>query len=230
MTQSQQNFITVPEVALPNGKVVPSFKVAQYLCSQSNTGDIAVNGASKPWVNISYHDAVSACKAQGFVLITELQALAIAHDIASQDINWTGGKVGEGSIYQGLHQWTANSAQAGDYISPNEAERRWHQLSNGERIHDFAGNAYTWVFDDVQGDECGLIAKPFAENSPSVTTAPYPRMEKGMGWYPRAGSDWSGGALIRGGCWGSKGDAGVFYLGGDWPGYAGGDVGFRCTK
>lgn len=183
-----------------------------------------------PWVNINYHDARKACCDAGFALITELQCLAIAHDIAHQDINWSGGKVGKRKLFQGLHKGTVDSAQPGDYESPEQEERRWHQLSNGVRIYDFAGNAYTWVFDDVQGDDQGLIAKAFAENSASITTAPYPSMERGMGWRPKTGSNWSGVALVRGGFWGSDGNAGAFRLGYYWPDNDSDSVGFRCTK
>lgn len=226
----ENKFIVVPQVTLPNGVTVPSFQVGQYLCSQDADGKAAATVAGKPWVEINFHDAKKACEEAGLKLIAELQCLAIAHDIASQDINWTGGKAGEGKLSQGLHKWTAEEAQAGDFVSPDEQERRWFQLSNGERVYDFSGNAYSWVFDDVQGDEQGLVAKPFTEDSPSIATAPYPSMEKGMGWRPKAGSDWSGYALVRGGCWGGEDDAGVFNLSYDWPDGRYDDVGFRCTK
>lgn len=51
-----------------------------------------------------------------------------------------------------------------------------------------------------------------------------------MGWYPDAEDDWSGVALIRGGCWGSSSFAGVFALNLGSPDYGYGHVGFRCTK
>jgi hypothetical protein len=86
------------------------------------------------------------------------------------------------------------------------------------------------VFDDVQGDENGLVAKAFASDSPSITKATYPSMEKGMGWRPDGGSNWSGDALVRGGYWGSESDAGVFCLSVVWPGIEDDGVGFRCTK
>ena len=55
-------------------------------------------------------------------------------------------------------------------------------------------------------------------------------MKKGVGWYPKAGADWAGYALFRGGCWGSGSYAGVFYLYYVWPGNEYDYVGFRCTK
>ncbi|MBC7860316.1 MAG: hypothetical protein H7Z39_16405 [Burkholderiaceae bacterium] len=223
-------FVTVPETTLPGGQVVPSFQVGQYLCAKGPMGIPQVAAMSQPWVEINYAEARQACAAAGLSLITELQALAIAHDIVNQGINWAGGAVGEGKVFQGLHKGSVNSAQHGDFVSDNPEERRWHQLSNGARVFDFAGNAYSWVFDDVQGDEQGLIAKPFADDSPSIATAPYPSMENGMGWRPDAGADWSGNALVRGGCWNDGDCAGAFLLDDGWPDLRRDDVGFRCTK
>ena len=87
------------------------------------------------------------------------------------------------------------------------------------------------MFDDVQGDAEGVTSQRFAGNSPSITTAPYPSMEKGMGWRPAAGTNGSAGyVLIRGGCWGSGRHTGVFSLNFGLPGSAWDVVGFRCTK
>jgi hypothetical protein len=226
---TEDQFITVPETTLPNGTVVPTFQVGQYLASHGPADVPQINAASEPWTEINYHDARKACEQSGYKLLSELQALAIAHDIANQDINWTGGKVGEGSIYQGLHKGTVSEAQPGDFESPDPEERRWHELSNGERIYDFAGNAYSWIFDDVQGNEEGLTGQ-IAADSISLTVAPFPSMEKGMGWRPDGACDWSGVALMRGGYWCSEANAGVFRLGGGWPVSGSDVVGFRCTK
>jgi len=224
------NFVPVPEITLPNGTVIPAFRVAQYFASQGPDGTAIISESASPWVEINYHDVRKACEQSGFGLLTELQALAIAHDVANVAANWTGGAVGEGDLIQGLRNESVDEAQAGDYVPPDEDERRWFVLSNGSRICDVAGNIYTWIFDNVQGDENGIVAKAFAADSPSITTAPYPSMEKGTGWQPRAGADWSGRALLRGGCWGSGGGAGVFRLGVGWPDDDRGGVGFRCTK
>lgn len=222
------DYLTIPETTLPNGTVVPSFRVGRYLASRDDDGRPVQSAELSPWVSISYHAARKACAEAGLKLLTETQALAIALDISRQDSNWTGGMVGIGSIYQGLHCGTVSSAQPAN-VEPPADERRWHVLSTGERIFDFAGNAYSWIFDDVQGNDDGLIAGAFAADSPSITTAPCPSCTHGVGWIPGAGTDWSGIALIRGGFWNSGSRAGVFRLGGDWPDRADGGVGFRCT-
>ena len=225
----EQHFITVPETTLPDGTIVPSFLVGQYVCSQDEDGKAAVTADGKPWVRINYRAAREACQAAGLSLITARQWLAIAHNAAAQACNWTGGTVGEGELLQGLRNWTVEEAQPGSHEPSDATERRWLTLSNGERICDLNGNVYQWVFDDVQGDEEGIVSRPFYDASPSVL-APFDRMTKGMGWRPHAGADWSGDALIRGGCWGSLSNAGVFGLVSVWPDLGDDDVGFRCTK
>lgn len=222
-------YITVPETTLPGGRVVPAFRVSTYLCSRG-AGDVAVSSATgAPWVSIDYNTKRQACARAGGQLITETQALALAWDVYQQDINWTGGKVGEGSLFQGLRKGSVDKAMPASYEPDDPDERRWHQLSNGERIYDLAGNAFTQIFDDVQGDENGLTTVIQAD-SISLTTAPYPSLERGVGWRPVGKCDWSGNALVRGGCWVSESNAGVFRLGYGWPGGRSDRVGFRCTQ
>ena len=222
-------FITVPETTLPGGLVVPSFKVGQFACSQGEDGKAVVTAEGTPWVRIKFADAKAACKSAGVKLITESQWLAIAWNASQQDCNWTKGKVGEGKLFQGIRKNEVCSAQPGNFVPTNKKERRWLTLSNGERIRDLNGNVCQWVFDDIQGDEAGLVAKAFAKDSPSTATAPFPSLKKGMGWRPDAGSNWSGNALVRGGSWGSERYAGAFGLGVDWPSIEWGRLGFRCT-
>jgi len=222
-------FVSVPETILPGGRVVPAFKVGQFLTSQNAKGKAAITAEGAPWVRINYHEARKAADEAGYKLITDSQALALAYQVAAQDSNWTGGKVGTGKLFQGFRKGTSVCAAVGDFEPADPDERRWFILPNGERIYDVAGNAYTWVEDDTQGDAKGLIAKPFTANSPSIVI-PYPAEDKGQGWTPRVGADWSGLALIRGGCWFSGSDAGAFYLSSDWPVCRYDLVGFRCTN
>lgn len=221
-------FVTVPETTLPNGTVIPSFKVGKYITGRTDD-QLAITVSAAPWVEINFADSKAEAEKAGLKLITELQYLAIAHNISGVAINWTSGVVGEGSLFQGLHGDTVEEAQAGDYVPEEESERRWFELSNGERIYDIAGNCYTWIFDDVQGDENGIVASAFAEDSPSITSAPAPSMENGVGWYPGENSNRSGRALVRGGYWGSFDDAGVFYLVVGHPVSGNVGIGFRCT-
>lgn len=222
-------FVTIPETTLPGGRIVPAFRVGTFLASKDDNGRVAINAEGTPWVNINFAEAKAACQKAGYALITESQALALAYWVAAQAGNWTGSKVGKGKLLQGLRKWSVRSAQPGSYTSKDMDECRAFVLPGGERIYDVAGNAYTWIFDDIQGDKQGLVAKPFAKDSPSLVI-PYPGEDKGQGWTPRHSADWSGSALLRGGFWDSEADAGAFFLDYVWPGYRGGGVGFRCTQ
>lgn len=223
-------FVTVPETELPNGTVVPSFQVSQYAASKSDEGKAIITADRKPWVNINYNNAVAACLDANYSLITETQWLAIAHNVVNVDANWTKGKVGEGKLFRGIRKGNVSEAQPGNFEPTDIKERRWLALSNGERICDINGNVFSWVFDDLHGDEKGVINKSFDTKDPSISTAPYPSLEKGMGWRPNSSCAWSGYALIRGGCWTSGDYAGVFLLNYGWPGGDFNSVGFRCTK
>jgi hypothetical protein len=227
-TVVEVDLVTVPETTLPGGAVVPEFRVGKYITGREN-GALSITAGAEPWTRIDLADSKAEAKKFGLNVITELQCLALAHNIAQQPINWTSGVVGEGKLFQGLHKGTVSEAQPGTYESPDPDERRWFELSNGERIWDVAGNLFTWVVDDVQGDENGIVSKKFAKDSPSITTAPAPSMQKGCGWQPSAGDNWSGDALVRGGCWDSDGIAGVFGLNYCHPGDEGDYIGFRCT-
>jgi formylglycine-generating enzyme required for sulfatase activity len=223
-------FITCPETTLPCGIVVPAFQVGQYATTRSDDGKLTINHVDAPWVEINYHEARAESEKAGYRLITELQWLALAYNASQVAANWTGGAVGNGELFQGIRNDNVDSAQPGEYVSTDSSERRWLLLSNGERIFDLNGNLYQWVFDDVQGDESGVIARAFSKDSPTVTTAPYPSRTHGMGDTSIGSGNWSGDALIRGGCWGSESRAGAFYLGGVWPVVRDSSVGFRCTK
>lgn len=225
---NSMSYITVPETTLPNGHVEPAFQVGQFLCSKGADGKAQVTADGTPWVRINFANAKAACEAIGAALITETQALAIAHNVAAQDCNWTKGKVGEGKLFRGLRKGNVSSAQPGTHEPTDKKERRWLTLSNGERICDLNGNAFSWIFDNVQGDAGGLAG--IIEADSMSLQAPFPSMQKGMGWRPESRCDWSGIALIRGGCWSSESNAGVFYLNGGWRDGGDDDVGFRCTK
>jgi hypothetical protein len=228
------SFIRVPRRVIPlkHGQelIVDEFYVAERKAGQGTDGKMAHDVALKPWVNITLAEMKKAAADSGYKLLTGKQHLSLALDIASQDINWTGGKVGEGKIYQGLHRGTVSGPVDGNYESPHADERRWHQLSTGERIYDFAGHVFEALIDDLYGNANGLLTKEsFGADSPYLTVPPYGVQEKGTGYRPPAGCDWSSIALFRGGFWCSDGLAGVFSLLYWSPGSRGGYVGFRCT-
>jgi len=219
-------FVTVPATTLPGGITVPAFRVARWLAARGPGGVVLLSDTARPWVNIAYHAARAACFRSGLGLLTELQALAIAHDLARQAINWSGGA---GRLFQGLHLGGFGGPQPASVASTDPRERRWHELSNGQRIHDFAGNAFSWVFDDVQGDPHGVVAHVFAADSPTVSGAPGLPLDQGLGWWPKAGSNWYGRALARGSSWSSGEGAGMFTVIDERPRSERPYIGFRCT-
>jgi hypothetical protein len=228
---ANDEYITVPECDVPGIGIVPAFTVAKYPAGRG-TGDIPISTAdATPWVEISYNDAERIVAAAGLLQITASQCCSIAWQIINQDENWTGGKVGEGHVFMGVHAGEVSEAVPGNYEPSGDDERTWHVLANGERIYHFAGNVFNWMRDDLHGDERGLVgADGIPATSPLLTLPTAPSMEKGMGWRPDGAARWSGYALIRGGFFGSGSNAGVFYLDYDWPGYEYDYVGFRCTK
>lgn len=230
LTAVEEGYIAFPQTTLPGGRIVPAFTVAARPCSEGADGEMLVDGKGKPRVNISYHKAKEWLVAASRHILTASQALVLALDIAAQDINWTGGKVGEGEIYRGLHRGTVSGPQDASFESPHENERRWHQLSTGDRIWDFSGNVWVWMHDDLHGDDEGLVKGTIPADSLLLTCAPAPSQQKGVGFVPKGPLNWSGVALIRGGCWYSVDYAGVFLLYGGWPVGGVGDVGVRCTK
>jgi hypothetical protein len=225
------DFVIVPETTLPGGLVVPAFEVSQFHIAKGDDGQPVIDAERAPWVEVNFEEAKAACAAMGGQLIRETQALALAWNIFNVADNWSGGAVGEGTLLQGLHDDDdLDEAPTGVYTHPDRDQRRAFKLSNGQIVYDAAGTVFSWIFDDVQGDEQGLVARAIGADSPSITTAPLAAKNKGIGWQPAPGTDWSSLALVRGGCWYSVGRAGVFNLDGGWPGYRGGRVGFRCTK
>lgn len=228
-------FTRVPTTHLPGGLVVQSFEVSTFLCCQDPESRVPRPGshvASTPWVRVSYFAASAACRAAGWSLITERQWLAIAHDAAGQNCNWTGGKFGLGKLKQGLRKRSILSPASGMYRPDDESEARWKTLSNGQRLCDFGGNAWSWVYDDIQGGPEG-VAGVVEPDSPSVTTAPCDPRADGMGIFPKAGPSrmvWDDRGLIRGGGCRSGKDAGAFAM---YAALLNGQyamVGFRATR
>lgn len=228
-----EHFVLISETALPRADgtslVVPAFWYARYPASKGADGKLVHDISAKPWVSIDFTAANAAAEAAGLLVARETQELVVRHLICQQPENWTSGEVGKGSVYQGLHRGTVSCAQPADYAA-DEDERNWHVLPGGEKVYGVAGNIWTYSYDDVQGDARGLVAGRLASDSISLTTAPYPSNKKGMGYRTSGDDNWSGRALIRGGCWRDGDDAGVFRLGYVRPSLAYDGVGFRCTK
>lgn len=237
-------FVVVPETVLPNGEVVESFLVSQFLCTpgkinmQSGASfslgkrQAASIGHGIPWTNITFFDAKKACEASGYSLLTERQWLAIAWNCTAVDANWTGGKRGKGNLIQGLIGGEIAQPQPISYTVDLPHCRRWLLLSNDELIFDFGGNAEHWVFDDIHGDQDGLVAPEWIDKDDISFQAPARPKQRGTGWRPNPeiGHPCKRMALVRGGCWSSSMGGGIFALTDAAPMYAHLNRGFRCTK
>jgi hypothetical protein len=107
-------FVAVPATTLPGGIHVPAFAVARWLAARGPDGRALLSETAPPWVRIGCHAARLACALAGVHLLTELQALAIACDVAGQAANWSGGAVGTGCLFQGPHRggFTGRSRRA----------------------------------------------------------------------------------------------------------------------
>jgi hypothetical protein len=229
----EPGFIPVPASSFKWGDKtihVPAFHIEQYLGSIDSDGNAICTTTEKPKNNISQEEAIEACNKAGRKITRGSQAIAISLNIASVDKNWTGGKVGEGELIRGLHKGTVSGPVANDYESSDPAERRWHELTNGHRIYDWSGHLYEHLFDDIHGDENGVVSGSIPADSPYLTLAPFPSMKKGMGYIYTGPLHWSGSALFRGGYWYSDDRAGAFCLYRWYPDGRYDFIGFRSTK
>ena len=207
----------------------------------------------KPWRQISRDSAINECQElndvygipedsdKKFDLISNFEWQTIARDIERQSVNWSGhwfgnlfGKrLGSGCVYQGNNGLDTPCSYDGD--DPEEGvndDKARHVLSNGESINHFPGNVWEWVKDD---NDSKVDENQYMFNYSGSDYGPegdYSCNKEnqycgfGYGWL-----NYSAGAVLRGGGWGS-GDvnAGLFatylYYG---PSYSDSGVGFRCV-
>lgn len=94
------SWVCVDETKLPNGDIVPPFKVMRYEARNDGAGVAVSTGVGTPWVSINWADARDACQKldpdysayqsarQDYDIISELQWLAIANAIFYTRKNW----------------------------------------------------------------------------------------------------------------------------------------------
>ncbi|MCA9492151.1 MAG: hypothetical protein KC621_19595 [Myxococcales bacterium] len=124
-----------------------------------------------PWAGVDKSQARVACDAIGFdyQLVTNLQWQAVARSIERNPANWSGGAVGAGTIPRGHCDEDplaalpsngnpcvgTNNPACTDPGSADWAQKRTHELENGELIWDLAGNLREQV-DGSPGGPSGL--------------------------------------------------------------------------
>lgn len=200
-------FIVVPGNSYFNTQ---SFCVMKY--EAKNVDGVATSQRDlAPWASITLDAAqtAAATACSGCGLMTEAQWLTIAANIMSVPANWSGASVGTGSLGKGHSDNSpASLLAAGTDAQPcfgtitagvdsscasGGAQRRTQQLTNGEIIWDFVGNAYemtTWYI----GKQPGLTGDgSYNVKQYTVSNLQWnalPDTSKPVNVYPGAGS-WS---------------------------------------
>ncbi len=129
--------IVVPRTVLKDGYEVPSFRASKYLCGRGDDGLLVNHSLTVPLLKSCFRDAHALCVNIGATLMTEEQREAIATNILQQDINWRAPT----SEYQRKIYRNCTGLADVDFETTYlyaQGVRRWHELSNGERIFDFA--------------------------------------------------------------------------------------------
>jgi hypothetical protein len=196
----------------------------------------------------------------GYALINNAEWMTIAANVANVASNWSGNAVGSGALNRGhsdndpaiaLAASTDSSACSGTNQTCSDTswndQRRTHKLSNNNVIWDLAGNVWEWVDYNNYEDKPSAAAAwaEYTAVSSSTTMAKtslvptkaqkswwtdtWNGATNGIGQY-YAGTNGSGGALLRGGNWSSAAIAGVFTaILNNGPSLTFTDIGFRCV-
>ncbi|MEI6228725.1 MAG: prepilin-type N-terminal cleavage/methylation domain-containing protein [Candidatus Saccharibacteria bacterium] len=165
-----------PDITCPSGFIVvpgsttygtSDFCVMKY--EAKNVGGIATSQASgTPWVNITRATAIakSNSSCNGCHMVTEPEWLTIAQNVATVSDNWSGGAVGNGSIYIGHTDSSPGSVI--EAANPNDGysgtgqnsgnQKRTLKLSNDEIIWDLSGNAAEWSMATIKGTDAPGLA------------------------------------------------------------------------
>lgn len=183
--------------------------------------------------------------------------MTIAANVAS---NWSGGAVGSGALNRShsdndpalpLAASTDSSACSGTNQTCSDTtwndQRRTHKLSNNNVIWDLAGNVWEWVdynnYEDKPSAAAAWAEYTAVTSSPTMAKTSLAPSQAQKAWWNNswngatngiggylAGTNNSGGALLRGGYWGYWTFAGVFATRqNSVPSYTDLDLGFRCV-
>ena len=153
-------FVDMPHLA---GYTKEDFCVAKYEMKKDASDNAVSQAKSPPWVSITRNNAIDRCTdmGAGYDLITNDEWQTMARNIELVGNNWNGGKVGSVAINQGHNDDYPNVALSAPKNSDDgcsytkntcdkngwHAQRRTHNLSNGQVIWDAGGNVAEWVKD-----------------------------------------------------------------------------------
>ena len=155
-------------ISIPSGEWVDTglgFQVMKYEARKVD-GKASSIPEGLPWRSITQTQAILECNKIGAHLITNAEWTALARHIAAQSSNWSTGVVGSGFLSRGYaanagyddsftntkHAQTTGTENdlyntGADTVGPSGEFRykRTHNLSNGQVLWDFSGNAHEWV-------------------------------------------------------------------------------------
>jgi hypothetical protein len=105
-TSCSPGYVGIPQTQMPSGHLEPAFCVQQFLMGNGQTTNYP--GASAGFDPSVYSGglrslAVTACAENGAQLISGPQYLAIAQRVAQNDVSWSGGKAGLGTLQRGFN-------------------------------------------------------------------------------------------------------------------------------
>lgn len=203
----------------------------------------------RPWRGISRDNAIVKCQQLNkylsipedskmkFDLIANSQWQTIALNIASDNRNWTGNKVGSGCLNQGNNGEESGCSYNGGNPERGAKEEARHFLSGSEdSIFHISGNVWELIKDDSKSPQgkTQFMSDYAASADPNIYYAP-PAPNKDSSCDPEHcgyGYGWLGkhGALIRGGDSNHTYSSGVFAVNNIIPHHTPGPrIGFRCV-
>jgi hypothetical protein len=228
------------------------------MANRASISDISRNEAEALCSNSTYlKDSSGGALSNGHLLPVGLWK-KIADDVSQQAINWSGNAVGSGNISRGLAN--NNSSKGSGYAdfsyadnynsqttvsnpaASNYYDKRVWKLSNGDVIHDFAGNLWEWYYDLHSSTTNPSYSGWVEYSSGNYTVVGYSidpayntnwTSTQGIGkllpYMIYSGTEY---AAIFGGNWSDAGSAGVFAS--NWYSYSPSTLrvnnfGFRCV-
>ena len=220
--------------------------------SWSNT-NVVSSPYGSPIAGVTHTEAKAICQSLGGHLITNQEWMTIARNAEQVSKNWSGGSVGSGCLFRG--NIGQNDSCSYDGADPEKGTNRNPKakliLSNGSEIWDIAGNVWEHVMKDNSDtlvrytpSDGGAVDWRWIEHTAIVDYGDFSYNEirpsnnswnatQGMGRIYTYNGDYGSQSrvLLRGGCWGTGDNAGVFTLYLDWyttsQHYT---VGFRCAR
>lgn len=231
------------------------FCVAKYEMKNDGYGTPVSVAAGTPWAALDRPTARAKCQSlgSGYDMISNDQWQTIARNIAGVASNWSTGTLYSGELNRGhSDNDPANTLAAStDDTSGNcsgtnntcssstwNSQRRTFNLSNGNVIWDFAGNAYEWVSNDSNVSN-GTNAYASSVTDGSIRQTRYGAATASICGTPNGGSfcgmgglyvDYNSGGVARGGFYGGDIATGVFAVTLQAPtSYTDTNAGFRCV-